>query len=214
MILHNLLYKTFILLTVLNLIKGDKFIGKYLYSKVKNHLVSTSHGTNHKLWMEYLEKRLETISMFASIQLFKKRQIFSVVQYYKRNVERKFLKKVHSLCTKQYEELQTDIVGSICGSTKNGISVTPPDEILPGVGMRLGACIYEVFRNKKAELSHLALIGYDIACFNFKKMDFFVGSLEYVTCSLGFKDNMDPLFVCFLTCMQWIPQLHLWCNNC
>ena len=128
MILHSLLYKTFILLTVLNLIKGDKFIGKYLYSKVKNHLVSTSHGTNHKLWMEYLEKRLETISMFASIQLFKKRQIFSVAQYYKRNVERKFLKKVHSLCTKQYTELQTDIFGSICGSTKNGISVTPPDE--------------------------------------------------------------------------------------
>ena len=92
-ILHSLLYKTFILLTVLNLIKGDKFIAKYLYSKVKNHLVSTSHGTNHKLWMEYLEKRLETISMFASIQLFKKRQIFSVVQYYKRNVERKFLEE-------------------------------------------------------------------------------------------------------------------------
>ena len=93
MILHSLLYKTFILLTVLNLIKGDKFIGKYLYSKVKNHLVSTSHGTNHKLWMEYLEKRLETISMFASIQLFKKRQSFSVVQYYKRNVEKKIFEE-------------------------------------------------------------------------------------------------------------------------
>ena len=126
-ILPSSLYKILILFTVLILIRGDKFIGKYLYSKVKNHLASTSNGTNHKLWMEYLEKKLEKISMFASIQQFKKRQIFSVVQYYKRNVQRKLLKKVQSLCTKQYTELQTDIVGSICGSAKDAIIVDPTD---------------------------------------------------------------------------------------
>ena len=137
-----------------------------------------------------------------------------LVQYYKRNVERKFLKKVHSLCTKQYEELQTDIVGSICGSTKNGISVTPPDETLPGVGMRLGACIYEVFRNKRMSCNTWLWLAMALLVLILKKLDFFVGPLEYVACSLGFQDSMDPLLFCFLTCIQWIPQLHLWCNTC
>ena len=64
-ILHSLLYKILILSMVVYLTKGGKFIEKYLGSEAKNYLVSTSNGTNHKLWHEYLEKRLEKISMYA-----------------------------------------------------------------------------------------------------------------------------------------------------
>ena len=35
-----------------------------------------------------------------------------------------------------------------------------------------------------------------------------------VMSALGFKARMDPLLVCFLTCAQWIPQIHLWCDTC
>ena len=30
--------------------------------------------------------------------------------------------------------------------------------------------------------------------------------------ALGFKARVYPLLACFLTCVQWIPQIHLWCT--
>ena len=30
---------------------------------------------------------------------------------------------------------------------------------------------------------------------------------------LGFKARMDPSLVCFVACMQWIPQIHLCCDT-
>ena len=36
----------------------------------------------------------------------------------------------------------------------------------------------------------------------------------WVTSALGFKARVDPLLACFLACMQWIPQIQLWCNTC
>ena len=122
-VLHSLVHQIFILCTVLNLIMGDKFIGKYLNGKVKNYLVSTSNGTNHKLWIKYLEKRLEKISLCASRRQQERGQIFSVVQFYQRNVSRELLKKVHSLCENQHEKLQTGISESICASADNGIFI-------------------------------------------------------------------------------------------
>ena len=35
-----------------------------------------------------------------------------------------------------------------------------------------------------------------------------------VTSPLGFKARVDPLLVCFLACVQWIPEIHLWCDTC
>ena len=40
----------------------------------------------------------------------------------------------------------------------------------------------------------------------------FVGLL--MTSALGFKATVEPLFLSLLTCMQWIPQIHLWCDTC
>ena len=31
---------------------------------------------------------------------------------------------------------------------------------------------------------------------------------------LGFKARVDPSLVCFVACMQWIPEIHLWCHTC
>ena len=35
-----------------------------------------------------------------------------------------------------------------------------------------------------------------------------------VTSPLGFKARVDLSLVCFVACMQWIPEIHLWCNTC
>ena len=32
--------------------------------------------------------------------------------------------------------------------------------------------------------------------------------------SPGFKARVDPSFACSVACMQWIPEIHLWCNTC
>ena len=34
-----------------------------------------------------------------------------------------------------------------------------------------------------------------------------------VTSALGFTARVEPLFVCFLACVQCIPQIHLWCHT-
>ena len=35
-----------------------------------------------------------------------------------------------------------------------------------------------------------------------------------VMSSLGFKARVDPSLVCFDTCVQFIPEIHLWCDTC
>ena len=35
-----------------------------------------------------------------------------------------------------------------------------------------------------------------------------------VTSALGFQAIVDPSLACFLACMQWMTQIHLWCDTC
>ena len=35
-----------------------------------------------------------------------------------------------------------------------------------------------------------------------------------MTSSLGFKARVDPSLEYFVTCMPWIPEIHLWCDTC
>ena len=35
-----------------------------------------------------------------------------------------------------------------------------------------------------------------------------------VMSALGFKARVDPSLACFIACVQWIPQINLWCNAC
>ena len=120
---HQPLYLLFILSTVTTLINGDKFIGHYLKSKLRNYTISPSNGTDHKLWMKYLEKRLQIISLDP----LRKRQIFSIMHYNKINLKRNILRRINFLCTNG-ETTFPDLVqhgtfGSICASSENGKEV-------------------------------------------------------------------------------------------
>ena len=35
-----------------------------------------------------------------------------------------------------------------------------------------------------------------------------------MTSALGFKVRVDASFACFVVCVHWILQIHLWCNTC
>ena len=59
--------------------------------------------------------------------------------------------------------------------------------------------------------------------YNFKiwrTLVLFVGPLIPLFCGflvmsvLGFKAGVDLMLVCFVTCVQCIPQVHLWCDTC
>ena len=123
MVLHIFLFTIFIFCTIINSIEADKFIGEYLKSQVKHYLLSASNNTNHKMWMEYLEKRLD--KMYTTERQPRKRQIFSVLQFYKGNIQSKLLKNANELCFNQHEKLHTGIFGSICASEKNGVHLIP-----------------------------------------------------------------------------------------
>ena len=127
MLLHRLLYLTVIISTAVNLVIGDKFIGKYLRNKVRNYMLSAQNDTNHKLWMKYLEKRLEILSMYTNVHTFRKTQISSIVQFYKRNLQKEYFWKMYGSCTKENGEVQSDIFGTICASSKDGENVPQPD---------------------------------------------------------------------------------------
>ena len=103
---------------------GDKFIGNYFRNKIRNYIESTSNATNHKLWIKYLEKRLEIIFMHVSIHPFGKRDIFSVLQFHRRNLQRDIARGMHVLCpdkvTRSQKTIENGILGSICASSKTG----------------------------------------------------------------------------------------------
>ena len=35
-----------------------------------------------------------------------------------------------------------------------------------------------------------------------------------MTSPLGFKARVDLSLACFVACVSWIPEIHLWCNTC
>ena len=114
-----------IYVATLNTMSGDKFIGNYFRGKIRKYIESTSNATNHKLWMKYLEKRLEIIFLYDSMHhLSDKRKTFSVLHFHRRILQRGFASKMHILCpdraTRFQKIIQNDIFGSICASSKDG----------------------------------------------------------------------------------------------
>ena len=130
--LHKSLYLVFILSATLNLMLGDKFIGNFLRSKIKNYIESKSNSANHKLWMNYLEKRLAIICMYVSIQPFNKLQIFSMLEFQKRNLQRDIVSKMYVLYSPENVKflVQSSIVGSFGATSKNGEVVAVADECM------------------------------------------------------------------------------------
>ena len=65
---------------------------------------------------------------------------------------------------------------------------------------------------------HDGLFIFTSGCFFFKKI---LGRHKSFSCfgllvmsALGFKARVDPSLAFFLMCMQWIPQIHPWCDTC
>ena len=110
----------FLLVSTFNLIWGDKFIGR-----------STAKNTNHKLWMNYLEKRLDIFCRYVSIQTFRKQQIFSLLQFYTINLQRHMLNTMSITEDANFLDIvQKGIFGSIRASSKSGEAVAVFDRCI------------------------------------------------------------------------------------
>ena len=76
---NRLSYICIVYLAILNVITGDKFIANVLKQRVSQHIMSTSNNVNHKLWMKYLEKRLEVLNINVAMQDRQINYIFSLL---------------------------------------------------------------------------------------------------------------------------------------
>ena len=95
--------------------------GIFLPSALKSKLrISNETDLYEKVWMKYIEKRLETINL----HLEKQKHIFSFLYIYNRNFGKKPFKKMPANCKQlafqNSDRIQTGINGKICGSSKGG----------------------------------------------------------------------------------------------
>ena len=92
---------------------GDNFLPTVLMSKIRSSSQLSSNKTECKLWMKYLEKRLETIN-FKKVELSS-----SLLGIYKNIFSKKLFQKFLTNCNKmmpeKVNEIQVDIYGIICG---------------------------------------------------------------------------------------------------
>ena len=86
-----------------------------------------SNDADNKLWMKYLEKRLEIISLHACTRSLEKQRIFSVVHFYEKNLQKEYFWNVYPSCTNKFVQVQTDIFGTICASPKKDENIPLDD---------------------------------------------------------------------------------------
>ena len=93
------------------------FLPSALESKLRNRNETDLY---EKVWMKYIEKRLETINM----HLEKQKHIFSFLYIYNRNFGKKLFKKMPTNCKqlgfKNSDGIQIGVYGKICGSSRGG----------------------------------------------------------------------------------------------
>ena len=99
---------------------GVNFLPPILMSKFKNSFQSSLNETNNKLWMKYLEKRLEAINL----PLGKKMRINCLIEYYERKFRHIFSEEIPTNCMQtnpnELDDLQVNIYGEICGLSDRG----------------------------------------------------------------------------------------------
>ena len=96
---YGSLFFLVLLLSVFNVITGDKFIGEFLKQKLRHYLLSPSNSRNHNLWMRYLEKRLEAMIMNIGMHTDRRKYIFLSCNFQKEMQKEDFFQKflVHAL---------------------------------------------------------------------------------------------------------------------
>ena len=109
---------------------GENFLPLVLNTKLK----SSVYPTSNKLWMKYLQKKLETLNL----QLQKMYCCISFLEAYRRNYRQKIF-EVTTSCNK-IGGIETMIYGNICGTSKRGVNEEYPlqdnifiDTLLPGM---------------------------------------------------------------------------------
>ena len=90
----------------------------FLRRQIRKYISSTSNNTNDKLWMEYLEKRLEIICQHVNMQPFREKQIFTILQFYKTILKYNVLSKMREDASFQ-NIIQSGIFGSLGVSSKD-----------------------------------------------------------------------------------------------
>ena len=93
------------------------FLPPVLKSKLKRN---NEAGQYEKMWMKYVEKRLETINL----DLTKREFITSLLEIYEQKFRKKLFKNIATTCEqlgfKNPGGIQTSVHGKICGSSKIG----------------------------------------------------------------------------------------------
>ena len=99
---------------------GENFIPPILKSKFRNSLQFSINKIDNKLWMKYLEKKLEDINL----SLGKKMRINCLLEYYERNIRHIFSEEFPTNCIQtnlnELDDLQVNIYGEICGLSSRG----------------------------------------------------------------------------------------------
>ena len=118
--MNSILHFYILILVTCYMTAGDNFLPTVLMSKIRSSSQLSLNQTEDKLWMKYLEKRLETI--IFSFTKFKLSS--SLLGFYKNIFRRKLFQDIFTNCNKmmpeKVDEIQTDIYGNICGSHVGG----------------------------------------------------------------------------------------------
>ena len=93
---------------------GGNFIADVLKLKLQKNKESSLSTTDSKLWMNFIEKRLEAMKYMNSY-----------LEFYRINFGQSLFKKLPANCEqmilKENEGVQVSIYGKICGSSESGI---------------------------------------------------------------------------------------------
>ena len=106
---------------------GINFLPAILRSKLRSSIQFTSNQTNNKLWMKFLEKRLEMLISFSKNM----NHINYILGFYEKIFAQKLFQVILSDCRTLFPEgiygLQIGIYGTICSSSKTGKVQNIPD---------------------------------------------------------------------------------------
>ena len=101
-------------------VNSYSLLPEVLSNHIEKIIMSSSSNADYKLWVKYLERRLQI--MFTTKNL---------CEFHKRNFKVKLFKHmdtvINSKCSNKYEGIQLGIFGRICGSSRNGKQVLGQD---------------------------------------------------------------------------------------
>ena len=102
------------------LVNSYSLLPKILTNNIEKVIMSSSSNVDYKLWMKYLERRLQNMFITKDLRQFHKSN-FNVKLFKQKDTISK------SKCSNKCEGIQLDIFGRICGSSRKGKQVLGQD---------------------------------------------------------------------------------------